>query len=240
MPPRSVLQAALRVDTTSSAMRSTPTRPISTVKATRLVMRSASSSTQLGAEAGSHGQHHAAGARGGRSLARACPRGRAAPRPTTGCPTRASDSQVSRTASRGTSRAAWSASITLGPPGWQTHQPMSVARQVVVGQERVDVVAQVALDQSRHLGVQHDPQAAAGDVEAHRPLAVGVEPAAGVEHLDRSRPAGRRRRPRPRRRRRRRARWRPGWAPTRRRAARSASTARPPPATAVCPGWPSR
>ena len=40
-------------------------------------------------------------------------------------PTAASDSQVSRTASRGISSAVSSASITFGPPGWQTHQPMS-------------------------------------------------------------------------------------------------------------------
>ena len=101
------------------------------------------------------------------------------------------------------------------------------AGQAVVGQEHVDVLAHVAPDHGRHLGVQHDPQAGAADVEAHGPLGVGVEPAAGVEHR---RPGRRLVAIRPAattaRRRRRTARWRPGSAPRRRRAARSASTAR--------------
>ena len=80
--------------------------------------------------------------------------------------------------------------MTLGPPGWQTHQPMSSRVRSVVGEEGVDVVADVALDQRRHLGVEHDAQPGARDVEAHRALAVGVEPAARVEHPDGATVAG--------------------------------------------------
>ena len=75
-------------------------------------------------------------------------------------PTRASDSQVSRTASRGTSSAASSASITFGPAGVADPPADVGAGQPVVGEELVDVAAQVALDHRRHLGVEHDPQAA--------------------------------------------------------------------------------
>ena len=57
----------------------------------------------------------------------------------------------------------------------------------VVGEEPVDVLADVAPDHDRHLGVQHDPQAGAPDVEAHHPLRVRVEPAAGAQHAGRGR-----------------------------------------------------
>ena len=53
------------------------------------------------------------------------------------------------------------ASITFGPPGWQTHQADVVAGQAVVGEEAVDVRrGGSGLTMRGNLGVQHDPQAA--------------------------------------------------------------------------------
>ena len=49
-------------------------------------------------------------------------------------------------------------------------------------EEAVDVVADVPLDQVRHLGVEDDPQPGAAHVPAHRPLGVRVETAPGGEH----------------------------------------------------------
>ena len=78
----------------------------------------------------------------------------------------------------------------LGTTG-VAHPPADVgAGEPVVGEEGVDVAAHEAAHEGRHLRVEHDAQAVAGDVEAHRALAVGVEPAARVEDLDRSGPTG--------------------------------------------------
>ena len=62
--------------------------------------------------------------------------------------------------------------------------PDVVAGQVVVGEEAVDVLTEVARDDRRDLGVENDPQAGRADVEPHRALAAGIEPAAAVEDLD--------------------------------------------------------
>ena len=75
------------------------------------------------------------------------------------------------------------ASSTLGPPGWQTHQPMSARVEAVVGEEVVDVVAEVLLDEVGTSASSTIRSPVAADVPAHGALGVGVEPAAGGEHL---------------------------------------------------------
>ena len=134
-----------------------------------------------------------------------------------------SESQVSAVACRGRSSAVSHRLEHLGPARVADPPGDVVEPEPVVGEEPVDVVAQVGLDQRGHRHVEHDPQPAGRDVPAHRPLGVGVEPAARAEHLDRARAHRPSRAPRPPPRRRRRARWPPGWRPRCRRAARSAS-----------------
>ena len=95
----------------------------------------------------------------------------------------ASDSRVSATASGSRPRVVSSASMTLGPPGWQTHQPMSSMVRSWSARKRLDVLADVAADHLGHGSVEDDPQPGAADVEAHGALGVGVEPAARVEDV---------------------------------------------------------
>ena len=53
------------------------------------------------------------------------------------------------------------------------------AGQAVVGEEAVDVVADVLADEVGHLGAEDDAQPGGADVPAHGALGAGVEPAAG-------------------------------------------------------------
>jgi hypothetical protein len=77
----------------------------------------------------------------------------------------------------------------LGPAG-VADPPADVGPgQAVIGQEPVDVLADITPDDSGHLGVEHDPQAQMADVEAHRPFTVGIEPTTTVQHRDRAGPA---------------------------------------------------
>ena len=46
-----------------------------------------------------------------------------------------------------------------------------------------DVLADVAVHEHRYVAVQHDLQPGCADIPAHRPFGVGVEPAAGGEHV---------------------------------------------------------
>ncbi len=241
-PPRSRLQAALRLETTSSASRSSAdqgdqdgegdqaghrTRPRSRGAAPAR-SRSRGPSPSARRRYPGRGRPVAQGVledvqhRGRRQVADPGQRLPGEPRPR-------------RAAARAPPAMA---SITLGPPGWQTHQPMSARVRPWSARKLVDVVAAGSARPASGTSASSTIRSpVAVDVEAHGALGVGVEPAAGGEHLDR---AGRRRSPRrrrpPRRRRRRTARWRPGWAPRRRRAARSASTARRRPAPRRRPG----
>ena len=224
-----MLQAALRVDTTSSATRSRPTSADQDREGDAGWSRAGPQQHQLGAEARapSPAARRGCPASGGRS--RRCLSSTCSTETDDRLPTAASDSQVSATASRGTSSAASQRLDDLRAAGVADPPADVVAGQAVVGEEGVDVGAQVALDEARHRGVEHDPQARGRRRRSPscarcrgRAGCASRAPATGPVRTVRDRP-----RP-PRRRRRRRARSRPGWAPRRRRAGGSASTARRP------------
>ena len=99
-------------------------------------------------------------------------------------PMRASESQVSRTASRGRLQRRLDGLDHLGPPGWQTQKPMSSrvrpwsARNSSTSSRRYrsTIVGHAASSTMR--------SPLRGDVAAHGALGVGVEPAARGQHVD--------------------------------------------------------
>ena len=78
----------------------------------------------------------------------------------------------------------------MGPPGWHTHQPMSARVRPWSARNSSTSSRRYRSTIVGHRGVEHDAQALRGDVEAHGALGVGVEPAAGGQHVERTRPAG--------------------------------------------------
>ena len=181
MPPRRRLQAALRLVTTSSASRSSPTSDDSdgdqpTMRSRRTSAESTSSAQKPGPIASSSPGVPAGGGRFAIVSLRTCSTEADERLPTS------AGRQVSSSASSPRPRASWTASSTFGPPGWHTHQSTSVIVRPWSARKprrrRRDITYQVG-----HLGVEHDPEPAVADVPAHRALGAGVEPAAGGQHL---------------------------------------------------------
>ena len=122
-----------------------------TVKATRLVTRGPrrSQQHQLGAEARTH-RHQRCRRLPGAAAGRAgCPRGRAAPTPTTGCRSRPATRQVSSTRLARQLERRLERLDHLGAAGVADPPADVGAGQAVVGEEPVDVLAEVAPDHRR-------------------------------------------------------------------------------------------
>ena len=74
-------------------------------------------------------------------------------------------------------------SSTLGPPGWQIHVEMSSGGQSVIGEEAVDLVAEVGIGHLRHVLGHDELESIGGDIPPHDVDGAREEPAAGVQHL---------------------------------------------------------
>ena len=173
-----------------------------------------------------------------------CPRRRAAPRPRTGCRSGPASPRSARPPRGAGPRASSMASSTLGPPGWQTHHSTSSRVSPCVGEEAVDVLAEVAPDQVGDVRVQHDPQA--GRRRRPSPWCARSRGRGGCGSRAPSTPSGVRRgavraRPRPRRpRRRRTARWRPGSGTEASSRCTVSEHSSAETSTATSSGWPTR
>ena len=150
-PPRSRLQAALRLETTSSASRSSADqhdqdRERGQARSRRSPARSSTSSEQ---NPGPIAISSAVAARRAAAARAGCPRGRAAPTPTTGCRSGASEPRVSATASAVELQRVLQRVDHLRAAGVADPPADVGAGQPVVGEEAVDVLAHVAADHRR-------------------------------------------------------------------------------------------
>ena len=145
-PPRAKLQAALRLETTSSASRSRPTSTTSDRERGQRGHRgsAARSSTSSEQKPGpiAISSPWEPGRR--RPVARGCPRGRAAPTPTTGCRSRPASPRSARRPRRSRPSVVLQRLDHLGAAGVADPPADVVAGQAVVGEEAVDVLADVA------------------------------------------------------------------------------------------------
>ena len=146
--------------------------------------RSPAQQDELGAEARAHRQQQPGRARLRAPRLPGCRAARAAPTPTTGCRSRPATARSPRARPAGRPSTASHRLEHLGAAG-VADPAGDVLDRRGRGRPRkpADVVAEVLRDQAGHLGAEHDLQAAAADVPAHRPLGAGVEVAAGVQHL---------------------------------------------------------
>ena len=187
---------------------------------------------ELGAEPGTHREHHGRLARCRRAWSSSVSASTCSTEADDRLPIAASERRVGARASASEPERRGDGVDHLGAAGMATQCRTSADVEVVGVEERLHVVAEVRRDHVGDPGGEHDAQAAAADVPAHDPRRCRGRSATCCRSREARRPSAAARRSADQddraRRRRRTARWPPGAPVTCRRAAASASRARRP------------